>query len=128
MTEVVPAIGSGPRTPNPLRLGLPLDSNRWCDRFIFGSRGSIRFRKYVTIRLIRPICGTKWCSMLRLFSHIWYSLMLTTVDADGQPPQHKHTNIESLSLARLAAVHDDVQKLSALRRNIPLLPEPHNFR
>src|SRR5205823_11361764 len=47
--------------------------------------------------------------------------------AGGQPPR-KYTNVERLALARLAAVHDDVQKLKLQRVSIPLLPGLNDYR
>src|SRR6187200_3011237 len=47
--------------------------------------------------------------------------------ASGQPPR-KHTNTQRLSLARLAAVHDDVKKIKAQRTNIPMLPGLNDYR
>jgi hypothetical protein len=54
--------------------------------------------------------------------------MSISVAEAGEPPQRKYTNIERLSLARLAAVHDDVQKLTAQRESIPPLPELNDYR
>ena len=56
--------------------------------------------------------------------------MLTLVSAAtaSEPPPRKYTNIERLSLVRLAAVHDDVQKLNAQRRSIPPLPGLNDYR
>jgi hypothetical protein len=45
-----------------------------------------------------------------------------------EPPKRKHTNAERLSLARLAAVHADVQKLKPKRRTIPALPGLNDYR
>jgi hypothetical protein len=56
--------------------------------------------------------------------------MLTPVSTGiaGEPPPPKHSNVERLSLVRLAAVHDDVQKLNAQRISIPLLPGLNDYR
>src|SRR5450631_619951 len=40
----------------------------------------------------------------------------------GEPPARKYTNVERLALVHLKAVHDDVEKLKALRINVPLQP------
>ncbi len=55
-------------------------------------------------------------------------LTLVTAGIASEPPPPKYTNIERLSLVRLAAVHDDVQKLNAERINIPLLPGLNDYR
>src|ERR1700722_8244947 len=47
--------------------------------------------------------------------------------ASGQPPR-KYTNVERLSLVRLAAVHDDVQKWKRQRTDIPPLPGFNDYR
>lgn len=56
--------------------------------------------------------------------------LLTTapVGTAGEPPRRKHTNVERLSLARLAAVHADVQRLKRLRVSIPALPGLTDYR
>src|SRR5262245_32883569 len=77
---------------------------------------------------IRTTCGSIWRSRRRLFCQLCSSLMLISFATAGEPPPRKHTNIERLSLMRLAAVHDDVQKLSAQRRNIPLLSGLNDYR
>lgn len=46
----------------------------------------------------------------------------------SEPPPQKYSNIERLSLAQLAAVHDDVQKLNAQRVAIPPLPGLNDYR
>ena len=40
----------------------------------------------------------------------------------GEPPPRKYSNVERLPLARLAAVHDDVERLRPRRVTIPPLP------
>jgi hypothetical protein len=45
----------------------------------------------------------------------------------GQPPR-KYTNVERLSLVRLAATHDDVQKLKPQRVHIPPIPGLNDYR
>src|ERR1017187_9801250 len=47
--------------------------------------------------------------------------------ADGPPPR-KFAHDERLALARLKAVHDDVQKLKPLRRDLAPLPGLNDFR
>ncbi|MFO0845697.1 MAG: hypothetical protein U0797_25490 [Gemmataceae bacterium] len=56
--------------------------------------------------------------------------LVTTVPAGraGEPPPRKHTNVERLSLARLASVHADVQRLKRMRVSIPALPDLTDFR
>src|SRR3954463_5494398 len=67
--------------------------------------------------------GTAGASTLRCPFRFWFlnCFLLTLVSAAsaGEPPPRKYTNIERLSLTRLAAVHNDVQKLNAERRSIP---------
>jgi hypothetical protein len=46
----------------------------------------------------------------------------------GEPPRRAYTNLERLSLARLAAVHADVQALHARRVRIPPLPGLKDYR
>jgi hypothetical protein len=46
----------------------------------------------------------------------------------GEPPPRKYTNVQRLALARLAAVHDDVQKLKARRVRLPPLPGLNDYR
>jgi hypothetical protein len=56
--------------------------------------------------------------------------LLTFVPAGtaGEPPPRKYTNVQRLSLARLAAVHDDVQRLKRRRVRIPPLPGLNDYR
>jgi hypothetical protein len=46
----------------------------------------------------------------------------------SEPPPRKHGNVERLALARLAAVHADVDKLKEQRVNIPPLPGLRDYR
>jgi hypothetical protein len=46
----------------------------------------------------------------------------------GEPPHRKYTNVQRLSLVRLAAVHADVQKLQAQRVRIPPLLGLKDYR
>jgi hypothetical protein len=46
----------------------------------------------------------------------------------GEPPPRKYTNVQRLALARLAAVHDDVQKLQRRRVRLPPLPGLNDYR
>jgi hypothetical protein len=55
-------------------------------------------------------------------------LLLVSVATASEPLQRKYTNIERLSLVRLAAVHDDVHKLNEQRRSIPHLPALNDYR
>lgn len=57
-----------------------------------------------------------------------FILALTSAATASEPPQPKYSNIERLSLAQLAAVHDDVQKLNAQRVAIPPLPGLNDYR
>ncbi len=56
------------------------------------------------------------------------SLVLAPAAVAGEPPPRKHTNVERLSLARLAAAHADVLKLRARRVRVPPLPGLHDYR
>jgi len=53
---------------------------------------------------------------------------LATAAAASEPPPAKYSNIERLALPQLAAVHEDVQKLSAQRVAIPPLPGLNDYR
>jgi hypothetical protein len=55
-------------------------------------------------------------------------LALVSAATASEPPPRKYTNAERLSLARLAAVHEDVQKLIAERRSVPPLPGLFDYR
>src|SRR5262249_12256017 len=55
-------------------------------------------------------------------------LVFVPAGTAGEPPRRKHTNVERLALARLAAVHADVQKLKRKRVNIPPLPGLNDYR
>ncbi len=55
-------------------------------------------------------------------------LTLACVAAAGEPPPRKYTNLERLALPRLAAVHEDVQKLKARRVSLPPLPDLNDYR
>jgi hypothetical protein len=55
-------------------------------------------------------------------------LVLAPARTAGEPPRRKYTNVERLSLARLAAVHADVQKLRGKRVRIPPLPGLNDYR
>src|SRR5438552_6744080 len=46
----------------------------------------------------------------------------------GEPPPRKYSNVERLPLARLAAVHDDVERLKPRRIAIPPLPGLNDYR
>jgi hypothetical protein len=54
--------------------------------------------------------------------------MLVPAGAAGEPPRRNHTNVERLSLARLAAAHADVRKLQARRVVVPPLPGLNDYR
>jgi hypothetical protein len=55
-------------------------------------------------------------------------LVLVSAGTAGEPPRRHYTNVERLSLVRLAAVHADVQKLQARRVRIPALPGLNDYR
>src|SRR6266540_7485482 len=55
-------------------------------------------------------------------------LVLVSAGTAGEPPRRNYTNVERLSLIRLAAVHADVQKLQAQRVRIPPLPGLKDYR
>jgi hypothetical protein len=55
-------------------------------------------------------------------------LVLVASGTAGEPPRRNRTNVERLSLARLAAVHTDVQKWQARRVPIPPLPGLNDYR
>jgi hypothetical protein len=57
-----------------------------------------------------------------------FALTLVSAATASEPPQPKYTNAQRLSLVRLAAVHDDVQKLNAQRISVPLLPGLNDYR
>src|SRR4051794_15830178 len=69
----------------------------------------------------RPYCRPRWLVTVSL-------LVLVSAATAGEPPRRKYTNVERLSLARLAAVHADVQKLEARRVRIPPLPGLNDYR
>jgi hypothetical protein len=54
--------------------------------------------------------------------------LLPSAGTAGEPPPRKHTNVQRLSLARLAAVHEDVRKLGRRRVRIPPLPGLNDYR
>jgi hypothetical protein len=55
-------------------------------------------------------------------------LVLVSAGTAGEPPRRKHTDIERLAPARLAAAHDDVKKLQARRVRVPPLPGLNDYR
>jgi hypothetical protein len=55
-------------------------------------------------------------------------LVLVPAGAAGELPRRHHTNVERLELARLAAVHADVQQLQARRVRIAPLPDLNDYR
>ena len=55
-------------------------------------------------------------------------LMFVSVGTASEPPRRNYMNVERLLLARLAAVHADVQKLQARRVRIPALPGLNDYR
>jgi hypothetical protein len=54
--------------------------------------------------------------------------LLAPAGAAGEPPPRKYTNVERLSLARLAAAHADVLKLRARRVPVPPLAGLNDYR
>src|SRR5437667_8149560 len=55
-------------------------------------------------------------------------LLLVSAGIADEPPRRNSTNVERLSLVRLAAVHADVQNLQAKRIRIPSLPGLNDYR
>jgi hypothetical protein len=80
------------------------------------------------ISFIRTMCVTFGRWRWRVWFLSFSILTLVSAATASEPPPRKHTNIERLSLVRLAAVHDDVLKLNAQRRNIPSLPGLNDYR
>jgi hypothetical protein len=68
-----------------------------------------------------PAIIPRWLVAVSLF-------VFAPAGAAGEPPPRKHTNVERLSLVRLAAVHADVQKLRAKRVPVPPLPGLNDYR
>src|ERR1700686_5100792 len=74
--------------------------------------------------------------MTRRFRHthssswllIIYPFTLMPNGTAGEPPPRAHSNVERLSLVRLAAVHDDVQKLKTRRVSIAPLAGLIDYR
>src|SRR5262245_58803047 len=54
--------------------------------------------------------------------------LLVAPTSAGEPPARKHSNLDRLALVRLAAVHEDVQKLQAKRVALPPRPGLTDFR
>lgn len=59
---------------------------------------------------------------------VWCLVALSSLGRAGELPARKYTNVERLSLARLAAVHADVEKLRSQRRDIAPLPGLCDYR
>ena len=57
-----------------------------------------------------------------------FTVTLVTAATASEPPLPKYTSAQRLSLVRLAAVHDDVQKLNAHRISVPPLPGLNDYR
>ncbi len=74
------------------------------------------------------MCGMTWSCQRSSWLLACFLLTLVTVGAANEPPSPKYTSIERLSLDRLAAVHDDVQKLHAQRITISPLPDLNDYR
>jgi hypothetical protein len=55
-------------------------------------------------------------------------LVLVSAGSAGEPLRRKYANVQRLALARLAAVHADVQKLQTRRVQIPPLPGLNDYR
>jgi hypothetical protein len=66
----------------------------------------------------RPPC---WLATLALLAYV-------AAGGAGEPPPRKYSNVERLPLARLAAVHDDVERLKPRRIAIPPLPGLNDYR
>lgn len=67
----------------------------------------------------------RWC---RRWLVVYWLLTQVSIGAAAESLPRKYTNIERLSLNRLAAVHDDVEKLKTQRISIPPLPGLNDYR
>ena len=70
---------------------------------------------------------------MKTIAGTWVSLLACVLYASATasaepPPPRKYSNIERLSLERLAAVHADVEKLKSQRIDISLRPELNDYR
>ncbi len=65
-------------------------------------------------------------------SPVWrltcFLLAFASAGTAAEPPPRKYTNVERLVLARLAAVHEDVQRLQARRVRLAPLPGLNDYR
>src|SRR5262245_45502836 len=59
---------------------------------------------------------------------VFLGMLLISSGAFAEPPPRKHSNLERLSLERLAAGHADVEKLKSQRRDIPSRPGLNDYR
>src|SRR4051794_20368567 len=55
---------------------------------------------------------------------VWSSVAVVA----NEPPPRKHSNVQRLALARLAAVHADVERLRPQRADLPPLPGLNDYR
>jgi hypothetical protein len=74
-----------------------------------------------TVRCFRRCRTPRWLVLV-------YPLLLVSAGAAGEPPRRNYTNVERLSLVRLAAVHADLQNLQTKRVLIPPLPGLNDYR
>ena len=80
------------------------------------------------ITAFSTVAPSFWRCLCHLWLLIWFLFTLASAASANEPPPRKYTNIERLSLVRLAGAHGDVQKLAAQRRSIPTLPGLNDYR
>lgn len=68
------------------------------------------------------------CKIIKRLLGCVVLLALASAGIADEPPSRKYSNVERLSFKRLAAVHEDIQKLKLLRIDVPLLPGLHDYR
>jgi hypothetical protein len=59
---------------------------------------------------------------------VFLALTFPAIGTSAEPLPRKYTNVERLSLERLAAVHEDVKKLQSTRVELPIRPEFNDYR
>lgn len=77
---------------------------------------------------LAPLAGDFWCRWSRYGLLVTVLLTLPPVSGADEPPPRAFSNLERLSLARLEAVHQDVQQLKRQRISIPPLPGLIDYR
>lgn len=65
---------------------------------------------------------------MKSFTGLLVSVLACSLLAAADPPPRKHSNLERLSLDRLAAAHADVEKLKLRRIDIPPRPGLNDYR